>query len=101
MRDSNGNFYCHTDGRGISKPSRAQRPRWSTPSVSVRSCWFNFFAKAETLLVPQHFLQGLVNSDSAVVVNESLFPESVHEEIDSRAGSADHLRQNLVTYRGK
>jgi hypothetical protein len=50
------------------------------------------------LLAPQHFSQGLVDADSAVVANESLFPESVHEDIDSRAGSADHLRQNLVIY---
>ena len=53
------------------------------------------------LFAPQHFSQGLADLDSAVVANESLFPESVHEEIDSRTGSADHLRQNLVTYSGE
>ena len=50
------------------------------------------------LLAPEHFSQGLADFYSAVVANESLLPESVHEEIDSRTGSADHLRQNLVTY---
>ena len=124
MRDSNGNSSYRTDGSGISKPSRARRRKWSMQSVSVRWCWFNFCVRAEThinsrqtlaprcrnpqlamgwpvLLAPQHFSQGLVDVDSAVVANESLFPESVHEDIDSRAGSADHLRQNLMTYRGK
>ena len=53
------------------------------------------------LLAPQHFPQGPVDFYSAVIANKSLFPESVHEEIDSRTGSADHLRQNLVTYSGE
>ena len=53
------------------------------------------------LLAVQHFSQGPVDFYSAVVADESLFPESVHEEIDSRARCADHLRQNLVTDEGK
>lgn len=44
------------------------------------------------LVAPQDFLQGLVYFDSAVVANESPLPESVHEQIDSRACGADHFR---------
>jgi hypothetical protein len=53
------------------------------------------------LLAVQHFSQGPVDFYSAVVADESLFPESVHEEVDSRTRRADHLRQNLVIYSGK
>jgi hypothetical protein len=41
-------------------------------------------------VAPQDFLQGLVYFYSTVVVNESLLPESVHEQIDPRARGADH-----------
>jgi hypothetical protein len=34
---------------------------------------------------------------ASVIVDESQFPESVHEEIDSRAGRAHHLCQSLLT----
>jgi hypothetical protein len=45
----------------------------------------------------QDFFQRPAYFYSAVVVNESPLPESVHEQIDPRARGADHLRQNLVT----
>jgi hypothetical protein len=32
-----------------------------------------------------------------VVVDETQFPESVHEETDSRAGGPDHLSQSFLT----
>ena len=44
----------------------------------------------------QNLAQGLVHFQSSVVADESLRPESIHEEIDSRARCANHLRQNLV-----
>ena len=51
-----------------------------------------------TLMALQDFFQGLVYFCSAIVVaNESSLPEPIHEQIDSLAGRADHLRQNLVT----
>ena len=34
---------------------------------------------------------------STVVVYESLFPESIHEQIDTRARCANHLSKYLVT----
>ena len=41
--------------------------------------------------------KGTVDLKLAVVANEAQFPEPVHEEIDSRAGCAHHLRQRLPT----
>ena len=52
------------------------------------------------LAAPQNFPQRLVHFQSAIVVYESLLPESIHEQIDSRARGADHLCQNLVTQDG-
>ena|ERR1017187_9193040 len=47
----------------------------------------------------QDFLQGLVYFySSGAVVYESQLPESVHKKIESRTSSADHFRQNLLTY---
>src|ERR1035437_374145 len=37
-----------------------------------------------------------VNLDRAVVVDESLFAETVHEVADAGPGGADHLRQSLL-----
>ena len=34
---------------------------------------------------------------TAVVMDESQFPEPVHEEADPRARCADHFRQHLLT----
>ena len=48
----------------------------------------------------EDFPQRLANFQSSVVVNESQFPEAIHEEIDSRARGADHLCQNLITQSG-
>ena len=42
----------------------------------------------------------MVYFQSSIVVDVSLPPESIHEQIDSRARGADHFRQNLVTYDG-
>ena len=41
--------------------------------------------------------QRAMNLQPAVVMNKSQFPESVHEEADPRAGSADHFRQHFLT----
>jgi hypothetical protein len=35
--------------------------------------------------------------DPSIVANKSPLPEPIHEQIDSLARGADHLRQNLVT----
>ena len=50
---------------------------------------------------PQDLLQGLMYFYLAVVAYESTLPESIHEKIDPRPGTADHFRQNLVTQRGE
>ena len=42
--------------------------------------------------------QGTVNLKSAVVVNETQFPELVHEEVDSGARGANHSREHLLRY---
>jgi hypothetical protein len=38
-----------------------------------------------------------VDLQPAIVVNESQFPEPVHEEAHPRAGCADHFGQHLLT----
>jgi hypothetical protein len=76
------------------RETRGHRPRLRRPTRESGE-W------CRLLLAVQHFSQGPVDFYSAVVADESLFPESVHEEIDSRTGSADHLRQNLVIYSGQ
>ena len=44
--------------------------------------------------------QRAVDLQTAVVVDESQFPEPVHEEADPRAGGPNHLGQGLLTYSG-
>ena len=43
----------------------------------------------------------IVDLDLAVILDETQFPEFVHEEIDSRPRRADDLRQRLLRYFGK
>ena len=38
---------------------------------------------------------------SAVVLDETELPELVHEQIDARAGGANHFRQGLLRYFGE
>ena len=54
-------------------------------------------AYARRLIVQNYIEQRAVDLQPAVVVNESQFPEPVHEEADPRAGGADHFRQRLLT----
>ena len=50
------------------------------------------------MLVAQHGIeQRAVNFDLSVVVDESLFPEFVHEKTHARSGGADHFRQGFLT----
>jgi len=49
------------------------------------------------LMVPQNLSQRLAHFQATVVVNVSLFPEAVHEQIDSWTRGSDHFRQDLVT----
>src|SRR4029077_16795858 len=39
-----------------------------------------------------------VDLKTAVIFDEAQFPELVHEEIDPRARTADHLRQHFLRY---
>jgi hypothetical protein len=41
-----------------------------------------------------------VDFNFTVVRNESQFAESVHEEVNARASSPNHLRQHLLAYSG-
>jgi len=41
--------------------------------------------------------QRAVHLQAAIVVNETQFPEAVHEEADSRTSSSHHLGQNFLT----
>jgi hypothetical protein len=49
------------------------------------------------LIVENNIQKRAVDLQPAIVVDESQFPESVHEEADPRAGCADHFRQHLLT----
>jgi hypothetical protein len=49
------------------------------------------------LAVSQNFSQRRMHFQSPIVVDESLFPESIHEQVDSGARCANHLSQHLVT----
>src|SRR5260370_27524880 len=53
-------------------------------------------------LIAQHGVQKRrVNLDFSVVVDESLFPELVHEEADAGSGGADHFGQRFLTKRDR
>ena len=45
----------------------------------------------ETLIVQNHIEQRAVDLQTAVVVNETQFSESVHEKADSRTSGTNHL----------
>src|SRR5665213_1349274 len=53
-------------------------------------------SKDAGLVVQNNAEQGAVYFQRAVVFDKSHLPESVHEEIHSRARCADHLRQRLL-----
>src|SRR6266852_5041535 len=59
--------------------------------------------KRETwcLLAQDHAQEGIVDVDLAVVLDESEFPEFVHEKIDPGPRCANHLRQRLLRHFGK
>src|ERR1700730_9662984 len=49
--------------------------------------------------IVQHDTQeGSIDFNSAIVLDETELPEFVHEQIDPRAGCANHLRQSLLRY---
>src|SRR5665647_614352 len=53
-------------------------------------------------LFAQHRVQQRsVNLDLALVIDEALFPESIHEEADPGPGGADHFRQRLLAERDR
>jgi hypothetical protein len=56
--------------------------------------------EAQKLIVEDNPEKRAVDFQSAVVVNKSEFPESVHEKTHSRAGRADHFRKALLAYLG-
>jgi len=53
--------------------------------------------RVKRLVVENDVQKRAVDLQPAVVVNESHFPEPVHEEADPRAGGADHFRQHRLT----
>src|SRR6267378_8501317 len=57
--------------------------------------------KSWCLLVQDNTQEGIVDVDLAVVLDESEFPEFVHEKIDPRPRCANHFRQHLLRYSGK
>jgi hypothetical protein len=47
--------------------------------------------------VVQHDTQeGSIDLNSAIVLDETELPEFVHEQIDARAGCANHIRQRFL-----
>src|SRR5882672_5012648 len=77
--------------------------RFAVPLFSVerQQAPYNSWYYSGFLAVAQYFPQRLVDFHSAaIVVDESLLPESVHKQIDSRARGPDHLRQHFVTEAG-
>ncbi len=50
------------------------------------------------LVVQGHVNEGIVNFQSAVVVNKAQLPELIHKLIDVRPRRAHHLRQGFVAY---
>src|ERR1700675_4191400 len=49
------------------------------------------------LIVQDDVNERAMNLEGTVVFDKAETPELVHEEADSRSGSADHLRQHLLT----
>ena len=44
------------------------------------------------------FEEGFIDRDFTVVLDETEFPEFVHEEIHARTGGADHVGESLLGY---
>jgi hypothetical protein len=64
----------------------------SMPLSDKRASW--------SLLVQDNTQEGFVDVDLAVVSDEALSPEFVHEKIYPRASCANHFRQHLLRYFG-
>src|SRR5579864_148755 len=54
----------------------------------------------DRLVVQNYVEKRAVDLQAAVVMNETQFPEPVHEEADTRAGCAYHFRQYFLTNLG-
>ena len=52
------------------------------------------------LPVPKNFSQRGMHFQPPIVTNEAPLSELIHEQIDSRAGGTNHIRQNLMTQNG-
>src|SRR5438874_5929181 len=84
---------------GFSSPQITQAVRQKeSPFADFKICLMLdnsqefIFANALLWLVVKNDIQeGAVNSQSAVVLNESELAEAIHEKADSGSGCADHL----------
>src|SRR5208283_2380521 len=78
---------------------RAPRPssRVGTPD-SPQQAWIDSSNNhgVAALVVQNDVEQRAVHLQTAVVMNETQFPESVHEKTDSRTSRTDHLGQGLL-----
>src|SRR5437763_17032886 len=52
---------------------------------------------AKVSIMQNYIEQRAVDLQAPVVVNETQFPEPVHEKADSRTGRSNHLGQGLLT----
>src|ERR1035441_4600786 len=48
------------------------------------------------LVMQDHFKQRLMHADASLVTDKAKFPKAIHEEADTRACRAYHLRQGLL-----
>src|ERR1039458_6342968 len=66
-------------------------------SRSPSACRNAHFGKMRRLVVQNDVEQRAVYLETAIVMNETQFPEPVHKKTDSRTSRAYHLGQGLLT----
>src|SRR5690349_11170854 len=92
---------CYTVRRSSSAGTNRVSSLWNASSVSPAGYLVSWGrCSAKQLIVENYIEQRAVDLQTAVVVDESQFPEPVHEEANPRAGGPNHLGQGLLTYFG-
>src|SRR5271169_1052609 len=80
-------FGLHVGG-GLSHP---------VPVMAVVVLIHNLVSGGRRSIVQNDIEQRAVDLQAAIVVNETQFPESVHEKADPRTSGTDHSGQGLLT----
>ena len=102
--------HCGFDRRDVLKPdgggrqtatSKAAKKGALNPETKLNVSLGDSSDDERLLAMPQDGAEGWVYFQVAVVANESLRLESIHEQTGPGASGADHFRENLLTYPGK